>query len=79
MCAGIVAVYAFLSKDAPHYTTGYSLCLAFTSLAIVTCGVYLLSCWYENRRRDRAVTNISLTEHEKTELGDLSPDYRYQL
>jgi len=77
--SGIIAVYAFLSKEAPYYTSGYSLCLAFTSLSIITCGLYWLACWHENRRRDRSVTNLSLTEHEKTELGDLSPEYRYQL
>jgi len=33
----------------------------------------------QNRSRDRSVIDTSLTEYEKTELGDLRPDYRYQL
>jgi len=79
MGTGIIAVYAFLAKDAPEYITGYSICLAFLAMAIVSCTLYFLACWWQNRQRDRMLTNLSLTEHEKTEMGDLSPDYRYQL
>jgi MFS family permease len=76
---GIIAVFAFLAKDAPKYTTGYSICVAFAILSMISCIVYLIMCWTQNRNRDRAVTDSGLTEYEKTELGDLSPDYRYLL
>lgn len=33
----------------------------------------------QNRSRNKSVRDVGLTEYEKTELGDLSPDYRYLL
>jgi sugar phosphate permease len=76
---GIIAVFAFLKKDAPKYITGYSICISFVCLSLLSCIAYLTMCAVQNRRRDRAVTDRSLTEYEKTELGDMSPDYRYLL
>lgn len=76
---GIISVFAFLSKDAPLFTTGYSICLAFTTLSIIACVIYGIGCWSANRRRDRTPTNVGLSEHEKTEMGDMNPDYRYLL
>ncbi|ORY12252.1 MFS transporter-like protein [Clohesyomyces aquaticus] len=76
---GIIAVYAFLVKDAPRYIPGYSICLAFVCLSALSCLIYFLMCMWENKSRDRNVRNVGLTEYEKTELGDMSPDYRYQL
>ena len=76
---GIIAVFAFLKKDAPEYVTGYSICIAFTILSIVSCIVYGIACWSQNKQRDRTAVNVGLTEHEKTELGDMSPTYRYLL
>jgi MFS family permease len=75
---GIIAVFAFLKKDAPEYVTGYAICVAFACLSIIASSVYLVMCWTQNRKRDRSAGS-SLTEYEKTELGDMSPDYRYQL
>lgn len=77
---GIVAVYAFLKKDAPFFTPGYSISIAFTTLSIIACIAYGIACWAANRKRDReAAQGSDLTEEEKTELGDMSPDYRYLL
>lgn len=76
---GIIAVFAFLSKDAPYYLTGYSICLAFTTLSILACISYLIGCMVANRHREKAAIDVGLTEYEKTELGDMSPDYRYML
>lgn len=76
---GIIAVYTFLQQDAPRYHKGYSICLAFTCLSGLSCTIYFLSCWFQNRQRNRSVTDIGLTEYEKTELGDMNPDYRYLL
>ena len=76
---GIIAVYAFLAKDAPRYIPGYSICLAFVCLSMISCVIYLISVMYANRMRDRSARNVGLTETEKTEMGDLSPDYRYLL
>ena len=76
---GIIAVYSFLKKDAPRYVPGYSICLGFVSLSALSCLLYYVLCSWQNRQRDRAARDVGLTEYEKTELGDLSPDYRYLL
>ncbi|KAF2745627.1 MFS general substrate transporter [Sporormia fimetaria CBS 119925] len=74
---GIIAVFAFLKKDAPKYITGYSICIAFVAFSGLSCLVYYLLCMWENKRR--AKMEVTLTEDEKRELGDMSPEYRYLL
>lgn len=76
---GIIAVFAFLKKDMPLYIPGYSICISFVCLSGLTCLAYFLACKIENRQRDKAPANLSLTDYEKMELGDKSPDYRYLL
>ncbi|KAF2797910.1 MFS general substrate transporter [Melanomma pulvis-pyrius CBS 109.77] len=76
---GIIAVFAFLKKDAPKYITGYSICVAFVCVSAVSCAVYGAMCLWQNRKRDRSVRDVGLTEYEKMELGDMSPEYRYLL
>ncbi|ATZ51438.1 hypothetical protein BCIN_07g00770 [Botrytis cinerea B05.10] len=76
---GIIATYAFLAKDAPEYKTGYGICLGFLCLSAMSCLLYFVAVMLENRQRDRRPRDLGLTEYEKTELGDLSPDYRYLL
>ncbi|TAQ88185.1 hypothetical protein B7494_g3483 [Chlorociboria aeruginascens] len=39
---GIIAPFAFLSKFAPDYKTGYAICLAMAALGTVSAGVYAL-------------------------------------
>ena len=76
---GIIATYAFLMKDAPGFKPGYSICIAFICFSGASCVAYFISIFVQNRNRDRAGTNLGLTEYEKVEKGDLSPDYRYLL
>ncbi|KAF9738822.1 hypothetical protein PMIN06_004526 [Paraphaeosphaeria minitans] len=76
---GIIAVYAFLAKDAPKYIPGYSICIAFVSLSALSCTLYFFMCQWANRSREKSVRDVGMTEYEKTELGDLNPDYRYLL
>ncbi|MCJ1435985.1 hypothetical protein MMC27_005363 [Xylographa pallens] len=76
---GIIATYAFLSTDAPLYKRGYAISIGFVCLSAASCVTYFMSVWMQNRARDRAGRNLGLTEWEKTEKGDMSPDYRYQL
>lgn len=76
---GIIAVFIFLTKDAPKFTTGYSVCLAFTGISMVASVLYGLGCWAANKKRDNMTDVPHLTEEEKTTLGDLSPEYRYLL
>jgi MFS family permease len=74
---GIIAVFSFLKADAPLYTKGYSICIGFTCLSIVSCIAYYIACTTQNRKRDKTVVDVGLTDYERTELGDLSYDYRY--
>lgn len=77
---GIIAAYAFLAKDAPIYKTGYSICLAFICLSAVSCLAYFFYVNGENRRREKMGEGEKmLTWEEKQDMGDLNPDYRYQL
>ena len=76
---GIIAVWAFLKKDAPRYITGYSICISFVCLSALASCLYFVLCLWQNQSRRKSVKGTSLSEDEKTELGDLSPDYRYLL
>lgn len=75
---GIIATYSFVKSDAPYYHTGYSICLGFICLSALSCCLYLVSVFVQNRNRGRS-PDVGMTEYEKIELGDMSPDYRYML
>ena len=47
---GIVATFAFLSKDAPRYISGYAIDLAMTGVGFVSVLLYGLLVWRENRK-----------------------------
>ena len=79
LVGGIIATFSFLSKDAPKYIPGYSICIAFTILSILACFLYGFACWSANKHRQKTPVDVGLTEYEKTELGDLNPEYRYLL
>lgn len=76
---GIIAVFAFLSKDAPKFIPGYSISITFTIVSIIACISYGLACWAANKERDNHPPERELTAEEKMDLGDLSPTYRYLL
>ncbi len=77
---GIIATYSFLPGDKIHFFhTGYSICISFICLSAASCILYAASILWQNRVRDKAPRDLGLTEYEKTEKGDLSPDYRYLL
>lgn len=78
---GIIATYAFLQKDQPGYRPGYSICISFICLSAVSCLAYLAGVMLANKQRERmgAGGASGLSEYEKTEMGDLSPDYRYMI
>ncbi|KAI9751638.1 MAG: hypothetical protein M4579_005985 [Chaenotheca gracillima] len=76
---GIIATYAFLTKDAPFFKPGYSICIGFICLSLVSCCIYLVGIWSTNRRRNKMPVDVGLTEFEKAEMGDRSPEYRFLL
>jgi predicted MFS family arabinose efflux permease len=78
--AAIISVFAFLTKDAPTFTTGYSICLSFVILSMIASAIYWIGCSAANKKRDTEAENErGLSVEEKTELGDMSPAYRYML
>lgn len=67
---GIIATYSFLSSDAPNfYKKGYTICLAFISFAAASTVVYAAAITWENRKKEKVVHEVGLTDDEKTELG----------
>ncbi|KAF1810173.1 MFS general substrate transporter [Eremomyces bilateralis CBS 781.70] len=76
---GFIATYSFVTKEAPRYITGYSISIAFVCLSGLSCTIYYIMCLIANRKRDKQPVDLGLSEYEKTELGDLSPEYRYLL
>lgn len=77
---GIIATFSFLKVDAPFYTKGLALGLAFTLFALGTSAVYLAGLMRENKRklsgRDDAKWD-QLTQREQAVSGDLSPAFIY--
>lgn len=47
---GILAAFTFLTKFAPYYRTGYSICMAVATLGIVASLCYALLIWMERRK-----------------------------
>ncbi|KAL8921929.1 MAG: hypothetical protein Q9172_003778 [Xanthocarpia lactea] len=77
---GIIATYSFLPRDKLRfYRPGYAICISFICLSAVGCVVYAGSLLVQNRRRERAPRDLGLTRYEKTEMGDMNPEYRYLL
>lgn len=76
---GIIATYCFIATDAPKFTKGYAICIGFVLVSAISCCLYFAALVMENRRREKAVRDVGMTEYEKTELGDLNPDFRYML
>lgn len=78
---GIIASFAFKAKDSPKFIPGYSISIGFTILSMAACFAYGFACWSQNRSRDAEASSNErgLTEEEKMDLGDMSPDYRYLL
>lgn len=75
---GIIATYSFLNKDAPFYTQGYSIGLAFSCMSGLACCVYFVAVNMENKWRSEGRSKYSdASEEEKRALGDENPDYRY--
>ncbi|KAK1515350.1 pantothenate transporter liz1 [Colletotrichum costaricense] len=78
----IIAIFAFLKKDAPLYIPGYSIAIAFSILALIVVTAYAASCHMSNKSRNTQASAASvdhLSPEERLKLGDLLPTYRYLL
>jgi hypothetical protein len=76
---GIIASFSFTDAAKPRYIPGYSICIAFTILSMLSVVAYAAACVLQNRRKSRAAGAGGLTEEEKEDLGDMAPGYRYLL
>lgn len=78
---GIIAVYIFVTKDAPRYLSGYSICLGWCVLSMIGATIYGLACYRANKKRDGLPSDVaeSMTLEQKEDLGDMAPGYRYLL
>ena len=78
---GIVAVYMFLQDQAPRYTQGYGLSLAFVLLTMFLSTVYFLVCWRENRAKERSLRegNTEARGDRMEVVDDLSSTFKNML
>ncbi|KAK9384442.1 major facilitator superfamily domain-containing protein [Lipomyces mesembrius] len=77
---GITATFSFLATDAPRFTKGYSIGLAFAVLSMISCTMYLICTQWENRQRDKGIGIEQwerLSDDGKAKAGDKSPYFRY--
>ncbi|EPQ52842.1 MFS transporter [Gloeophyllum trabeum ATCC 11539] len=65
---GIIASYSFPSEDAPRYTRGYALALAFVCLSIVASTAYCVGITLENKRRDK-LQGVTGIDTERVSIG----------
>ncbi|ERF68098.1 hypothetical protein EPUS_06909 [Endocarpon pusillum Z07020] len=75
---GIVAPFAFLSRDAPYYRTGYALLMSMICLAVVSAAAYFLALWRENQRPER-IAKEELTRPEHVNRANLDGRLRHIL
>ncbi|KAL7917199.1 major facilitator superfamily domain-containing protein [Trichoderma austrokoningii] len=79
---GIAGSNIFLSKEAPHYWTGYGFILGIDCLAFITCLAMRCALMQSNAKRDQMTENDIREQCGSTdllELGDRSPYFRYTL
>ncbi|KAM5444684.1 High-affinity nicotinic acid transporter [Microsporum ferrugineum] len=76
---GIIATYSFLEKDAPQYKPGHSISIAFLCVAVLSSCLYLVLVLNRNKKRDAVGPPTQSLDQEDGDLGDLSPNYRYQI
>lgn len=77
---GIVSSFLFPNQEAPHYTKGLSIGLAFTVFALIMLLVYCSFLAYRNKRKQRQEYKNewdSLDSREQIMRGDLNPDIKY--
>ena len=74
---GIVASNIFITKEAPHYTTGYATSLGLLWMCAAACVVLLLGVRAENKKRDRGERDWRLDTADADNLGDDHPHFRF--
>lgn len=83
---GIMGSNIYLAREAPKYTTGFSVSLAMCCCAIAMTFVLRWAYAKENRKREELFANHTeeevrarYSDQEMLDLGDKSPFWRYTL
>ncbi|OJD21305.1 hypothetical protein ACJ73_07354 [Blastomyces percursus] len=76
---GIIASNVFFPSEAPRYPTGYGASLGLIWLCALTCIVFLLYLYRENRLREQGHRDnlLQLPEDEVNNLGDHHPSFKF--
>ncbi|KAL2378146.1 hypothetical protein RJZ90_006226 [Blastomyces dermatitidis] len=76
---GIIASNLFFPSEAPRYPTGYGASLGLIWLCALTCIVFLLYLYRENRLRAQGRRDhlLQLPEDEVNNLGDHHPSFKF--
>lgn len=77
---GIVSAFIFPNRDAPRYKTGFGICIAFASFAVVLLITYFLYLrWQTHLKKSEAYQQRWALLDERTKIlnGDKSPDFKY--
>ncbi|KAI9821280.1 MAG: hypothetical protein M1827_004016 [Pycnora praestabilis] len=76
---GFVAVNVWFTKQAPRYTTGYSIGLGFVLLSALMAICMYIGLKAENRRRDLGKRDSRLQDPDLGNMGDDHPHFRYSM
>lgn len=77
---GIVSSFIFPNNEAPRYTKGLGISLAFTLFALIMLIVYFAYLMYTNKKKQNSNYKAEwekLDSREKIMRGDLNPNFRY--
>lgn len=79
--AALVSSNVFISSQAPRYPVGFGVGFALNIFGGLCCSMLFLGLLKENRRRDRNTgdNEVQLSAHEKGNLGDGHPPFRFTL
>jgi hypothetical protein len=70
--SNIIAPQFFKASQAPLYPLGIGAMLTSYVLSISTISLYMLYCWKENCRRNRADSSVDQRVHADTDFNDVT-------
>lgn len=70
--SNIIAPQFFKAHESPLYATGMGAILASYVLSMITIGIYMAYCSYENKRRDKMDSTAGERVHHDTDFRDLT-------
>lgn len=74
---GFVSSNVFLDREAPYYTTGYSVSLGMMAICAIFCTILYIGVIRENKKRDRGERDYRLQKPDADNLGDDHPEWRF--